>query len=429
MKKRDVYVVDGSRTPFLKARGKRGEFSASDLAVQTGRTLLMRQPFQASELDEVIMGCVMPETNEVNIARIIALRLGCGNSVPAWTVQRNCASGMQAIDAARLKIMSGESDLILAGGTEAMSRAPLLLSPEMTDWLAGWSMASSFAQKASQLMKIRPAFFAPVIALLKGLSDPIVGLSMGQTAENLAYRFNISREEMDEFALSSHQKVAAAIVNRQMVEIEPVISKAGIVYRQDDGVRNDSTLEKLARLRAVFDREFGKVTAGNSAQVTDGAALLLLASKDAVKKYHLPVLGRISDVQWAALEPEQMGLGPAYAIPPLLQRNKVSLKDVDAWEINEAFAAQVQANVLALQDEEFCKDVLGMDSALGEIEGAKLNREGGAIAIGHPVGASGARIVLHLLESMKRNSERTGVAAICIGGGQGGAVLLSGGES
>ncbi|MDX8388122.1 MAG: acetyl-CoA C-acetyltransferase [Ghiorsea sp.] len=429
MNKAPVYVVDGTRSPFLKARGEQGPFSASDLATYAARALLLRQPFDASDLDEVIMGCVMPSPDEVNIARIISLRLGCGPSVPAWTVQRNCASGMQAIDAARLKIMSGESDLILAGGTEAMSRAPLLLKAEMVNWLARWSRAKTWSQRSKTLLQLRPAFFAPIIGLLKGLSDPIVGLSMGQTAENLAHRFDVSREDMDAFALRSHQKVMGAVEKDLMHEIVPLISQAGDVYEHDDGVRADSTLEKLGSLRPVFDRNVGLVTAGNSAQITDGAAMLLLASEKAVKQYDLPILGQVDDVQWAGLDPAQMGLGPAYAIPPLLSRNKVSMDEIDAWEINEAFAVQIQANILALQDKQFCKEALGLDKAVGVIEEDKLNREGGAIAIGHPVGASGARIVLHLLESMKRNKEKKGVASICIGGGQGGAVLLSGGES
>ncbi len=419
MSKRKVYVVDGVRTPFLKARGKRGPFSASDLAVYAGRSLLMRQPFKPSEFDEVIMGCVMPEPDEMNIARIIALRLGCGKEVPAWTVQRNCASGMQSLDAARLKIQAGESNLILAGGTEVMSRAPLLLSHAMTDWLADFQRSKTLPQKLSALAKLRPAFFAPIIGIIKGLSDSVVGLSMGETAENLAYKYQINREEMDAFAVESHLKVVSGMESRGLQdEIVSIVDKHGHVYAGDDGVRPDSTLESLGKLRPVFDRKFGMVTAGNSAQITDGAAMLILASSQAVRKYKLPVLGTLDDVQWAGLAPEHMGLGPAYAIPPLLERNKLSVDDIDAWEINEAFAVQVLA---CLQDMK--------EKGVGDIPLDKLNREGGAIAIGHPVGASGARIVLHLLNSMQRNGEKRGVASLCIGGGQGGAVLLSGGES
>jgi len=419
MSKRKVYVVDGLRTPFLKARGKRGPFSASDLAVYAGRSLLMRQPFKPSDFDEVIMGCVMPEPDEMNIARIIALRLGCGKEVPAWTVQRNCASGMQSLDAARLKIQAGESNLILAGGTEVMSRAPLLLSHKMTDWLGDWQRSKTLDQKLKTLGKLRPAFFAPIIGILQGLSDSVVGLSMGETAENLAYKYQISREDMDAFAVESHLKVVSGMESRGLQdEIVSIVDKQGRVYDSDDGVRPDSTLESLGKLRPVFDRKFGMVTAGNSAQITDGAAMLILASAQAVRKYKLPVLGTIDDVQWAGLAPEHMGLGPAYAVPPLLQRHQLSIKDIDAWEINEAFAVQVLA---CLQDMK--------EKGVGDIPLDKLNREGGAIAIGHPVGASGARIVLHLLNSMKRNAEQRGIASICIGGGQGGAVLVSGGES
>jgi len=419
MSKRKVYVVDGLRTPFLKARGKRGAFSASDLAVYAGRSLLMRQPFKPSDFDEVIMGCVMPEPDEMNIARIIALRLGCGKEVPAWTVQRNCASGMQSLDAARLKIQAGESNLILAGGTEVMSRAPLLLSHAMTDWLADFQRCKTLPQKLSALAKLRPAFFAPIIGILKGLSDSVVGLSMGETAENLAYKYHVNREEMDAFAVESHLKVVSGMESRGLQdEIVSIVDKHGHVYAGDDGVRPDSTLESLGKLRPVFDRKFGMVTAGNSAQITDGAAMLILASSQAVRKYKLPVLGTLDDVQWAGLAPEHMGLGPAYAIPPLLARNKLGVDDIDAWEINEAFAVQVLA---CLQDMK--------EKGVGDIPLDKLNREGGAIAIGHPVGASGARIVLHLLNSMQRNGEKRGVASLCIGGGQGGAVLLSGGES
>lgn len=427
MVKRKVYVVDGARTPFLKARGKRGPFAAADLAVQAGRALLMRMPFSPTEFDEVILGCVMPEPHEANIARIVALRLGCGKSVPAWTVQRNCASGMQAIDAARLKIMSGESELILVGGTEAMSRAPLLFQPDLVNWLADLNAAKTLPEKLKRFIRLRPGFLAPVISILKGLTDPVVGLNMGQTAENLAFKFGISREQMDEFSVQSHLKVHQAMANEEMDEIVTLVSDAGLIYAADDGVRPDSSLEKLAKLSAFFDRVYGMVTAGNSSQITDGAAMLVLASAAAVRKYKLPILGTVDDVQWAALEPEFMGLGPAYAIPPLLSRNHMVCEDVDAWEINEAFAAQVIANVLALQDAKFCKDALGLDAPFGEIRDSQLNREGGAIAMGHPIGASGARIVLHVLKAMQRRGEKVGVASICIGGGQGGAVLVSGG--
>lgn len=420
-----VYIVDGLRTPQLKARGKPGPFSASDLAVMAGRLLLAKQSFQPDNLQEVVMGCVMPSEDEANISRIIALRLGCGQETPAYTVQRNCASGMQALDNAAQDIASGRCDLVLAGGTESMSRAPLLLNAKMVTWLASWWGAKNILARAKLLTKIRPSYFMPIIALLRGLTDPLVGLSMGQTAEKLAYRFKITRQEMDEFALMSHQRLAAAYdAGRMAEEVIPIYDHEGHFYTEDDGLRRDTTLEKLASLKPFFDKPFGLVTAGNSSQVTDGSTVLILASEEAVKRYQLPVLGRLVDVAWAGVDPAEMGLGPVHAVAALLKKQHLELKDIDYWEINEAFAAQVLACLRAMQDEEYCQKYLGLKKALGTIDLDRLNVDGGAIAIGHPVGASGARITLHLLRVLKRMKAARGIATLCIGGGQGGAMLL-----
>lgn len=423
---RPVYVVDGLRTPLLKARGKPGPFSGSDLAVAAGRELLARQPFLPSDLDEVIVGCVMPSADEANIARMISLRLGCGKEVPAWTVQRNCASGMQSLDNAAQDIGSGRSDLVLAGGTEAMSRTPLLVNDKMIAWMAAFSSSKSLWQKTKMLAALRPEHFKPIIALIRGLSDPLVGYSMGQTAELLAYRFGITRREMDEYAADSHQRYARSHdLGYLQDEIVALYDGKGRCYQDDDGLRRDSTPEKLATLKPFFDRKFGMVTAGNSSQVTDGAALLILASETAVKRYQLPVIGRIIDCQWAGVAPEVMGLGPAHAVVPLLQRHGLAKDDIDYWEINEAFSAQVIACFRAWEDPEYCREHFGgLAGAFGKVDPARVNVDGGGIAIGHPVGASGARIVLHLLNVLKRNNARRGVATLCIGGGQGGAMLI-----
>jgi len=421
---REVYIVDGYRTPFLKARGKPGVFSASDLAVQAGRELLKRQPFNAKELGEVVIGCTMPSPDEANIARVIALRLGCGDAMPAYTVQRNCASGMQAIDSALKDIASGRHELALAGGTEAMSRAPLLFNDNMVNWFAGFMASKTFGAKLKQVAKFRPQFLSPVVALLRGLTDATVNLNMGQTAENLAYRFDISRESMDEFSFNSHKKVVAAKENNYFGDLTTAYSQNGKYFDFDDGVRADSSLEKLATLKPFFDKKFGKVTAGNSSQVTDGAALLLLASKEAVKKYKLPVLAKIVNVEWAALDPTEMGLGPVYASQKVLEKYNMRMGDIDFWEINEAFSAQVIACAKAFASEEYCKEFFGLDSAIGQLDMSRLNVDGGAIALGHPVGASGARIVLRLANILKREKAKRGLASICIGGGQGGAVLI-----
>jgi len=428
-----IYVIDGARTPFLKARNKPGPFAASDLATMAGRTLLMRQPFAPSELDEVILGCAAPSVDEVNIGRVVALRMDCGQKVPGWTVMRNCASGMQALDSAIANIQSGRSNLVLAGGVDALSRTPLLFSDAMVLWLAELGAAKNLGQKAATLAKFRLSYLAPVIGIMKGLTDPNVGLLMGQTAENLAYRFDITRREMDEYSARSHSRVIRAQeagwflggdADRLPAEIVPIYETRGTVHQHDDGVRKDSTPDNLAKLKPFFDRKYGNVTAGNSSQVTDGAAWLLLATDEAVRRHGLKPIGRIVDSQWAALDPSQMGLGPVQSSTPLLQRHGLGLNDLDAWEINEAFAAQVLACIEAWKSDEYCRDELGTDGALGELDMEKLNIDGGAIALGHPVGASGARIVLHLLHVLKRNKGKRGIASICIGGGQGGAMLV-----
>jgi len=420
-----VYVVDGARTPFLKGRNAPGPFSASDLAVQAGRALLIRQSFAASDLDEVILGCASPSPDEVNIGRVVALRLGCGHKVPAWTVMRNCASGMQALDSAMANIQNGRAQLVLAGGVDALSHAPLLYSPAMVRWFALMMQAKTIAQKAGVFAKLRPAqLLSPVIGLLKGLTDPNIGLLMGQTAENLAWRFGISRHDMDQFSVGSHQRAVAARAAGHLGEIVPLLDAQGTVYGEDDGVRADSNLAGLSRLKPFFDRRYGRVTPGNSSQISDGAAWLILASQAAVDKWRLEPLGRITDSQWAALDPAQMGLGPVHAATPILQRNGLALDDVDLWEINEAFAAQVLGCLAAWESDTYCREQLDLPAAFGSLPRARLNVDGGAVAVGHPVGASGARIVLHLLLALRAAKARRGVAAICIGGGQGGAMLV-----
>jgi len=421
---RNVYIVDGARTPFLKSKNVPGVFSASDLAVQAGRELLARHSFSTNIIDEVVVGCVMPGVEEANIGRVIALRLGCNKTMPAWTVQRNCASGMQALDSAAKDIACGRHHLVLAGGTEAMSRAPLLYSNAMTVWIAGLMQARGYQDKLKQYARFRPYFLKPVIALLKGLTDPIVNLSMGQTAENLAFQFGITREEMDQFALASHQRVAAAQDEQHLKEVTTIFGTKSDFYVSDDGVRRDSSMQKLAQLKPFFDKKFGSVTAGNSSQVSDGAAMLLLASEEAVQKYQLPVLACIRDVEWSGVDPAVMGLGPVHATHHLLKRHGLTLDQIDYWEINEAFAAQVLACLSAFESDEYCKEKLGEPHALGVINRDRLNVDGGAVALGHPVGASGARIVLHLANVLQRQKAKLGIATICIGGGQGGAMLI-----
>lgn len=423
--RRPVWIVDGLRTPFLKARGKPGPFSAVDLAVACGRPLLMRQPFEADAFDEVILGCAAPRAEESNPARYAGLRLGCGYRVPAWTVQRNCGSGMQSIDSAARAIADGRAELVLAGGAESMSNIPLLFNRAMTDWLGDWGRAKTLGARLRTLGDLRPGHFAPVLSIILGLTDSYVKLGMGQTAEILADRFGISRPDMDAFALESHMRVARAQEDGTFKdEVVPIIDNDGHLFEADDGVRPDNTMEQLAKLRPAFEPPFGKITAGNSSQITDGAAWVILASDDAVRRHNLTPLAELRDSQWAGVDPAQMGLGPAHAVAPLMMRNALAMEDVDLVEINEAFAAQVLAVLAALKDPDYCRNEIGLDGAVGEIDRARLNVDGGAIALGHPVGVSGTRVVLHLVRALRQRGAKRGIAALCIGGGQGGAMLL-----
>jgi acetyl-CoA C-acetyltransferase len=424
-----IYVVDGARTPFLKSKNRPGPFAAADLATQAGRALLARQPFAPDELDEVILGCAAPSVDEVNIGRVAALRMGCGQKVPGWTVMRNCASGMQALDSAINNILAGRSSVVLAGGVDALSRAPLLYGDKMVLWFSDMAAARSTGQRLARFARLPVAsLIKPVIGIMKGLTDPMVGLLMGQTAENVAHRFGITREQMDAYSVQSHERVIKAQDNGTLApgggEVEALYDPKGNVYTLDDGVRRDASIQNLAKLKPFFDRKYGNVTPGNSSQITDGAAWLILASEEIVRNNNLRPIGRIVDSEWAGLDPAQMGLGPVHAATPILQRNRLRLNEVDYWEINEAFAAQVLGCLAAWKDEQYCREELGLDKPLGEINPERLNVDGGAIALGHPVGASGARIVLHLLKILKRNKARRGMASICIGGGLGGAMLV-----
>lgn len=420
-----VYLIDGARTPFLKARGRPGPFTPVDLAVQCGRPLLARQPYDRDLFDLVILGCVNVIADEMNPARVAALRLGLPEKTVAFTVQINCGSGMQSIDTAYRYIRSGDHQMILAGGTEALSHAPLTLRQSAVEWFGQMNAAKGPLEQAKALAGLRPEFLKPVIGLERGLTDPITRLNMGQTAEVLAHRFGIDRRSADTYAMQSHHRLAAAQADGSLDdEVMPAFDRDGTVYSQDDGVRPDSDLDGLAKPKPVFEAPFGKVTAGNSSQITDGASWCILASERAVADHGLTPLAQIVDSEWAGLDPSIMGLGPVLAATPMAQRNELGVDDVDLWELNEAFAAQVLSCLAAWDDDAFCQEVLGLDRAFGQIDRDRLNIDGGAISLGHPVGTSGNRIVLHLANAMKKRGAKRGIATECIGGGLGGAMLL-----
>ena len=421
-----LYIVDGVRTPFCKM----GTALAGADAVELGRTaaaaVLARTGLDPAQIDEVIFGCVGQPADAANASRVIALRAGVPDHVPAITVHRNCASGFEALTQAAEKVGAGRGHIFLVGGTESMTRYPLLYNERATRKYGELAKAKTPAQKIGGLLKFRASDFAPKVTLQLGLTDPVVGQNMGQTAETLARDWKITRDAQDQFALQSHQRAAAAR-GRLAEELWPVYPRGGkkpAAVAEDNGVRDNQTMEALAKLRPVFEKRGGTVTAGNASQITDGAVALLVMSEEGLRKTGLTPIGRLVDYAYAGCEPARMGLGPVYAIAKAEQRSGLGLEDAELIEINEAFAAQVLACRAAAESPEFGRKHLGRAGALGEIPNEKLNVNGGGIALGHPVGASGARLVLTALKELRRRHAKRALVSLCVGGGQGGALWL-----
>lgn len=422
-----IAIIDGVRTPFTKAGGVLKDVEADDLGAYVVKELMSRTGFPADEIETVVVGNAVQPVTATNVARIIALKAGLPKEIPAFTVQRNCASGFEAITSGTNKLLAGETDVVLAAAAESMSRIPILYSNALREWLMGFFRARSIGQKLAHLAKLRPGFFKPVIGLELGLSDPVCGLNMGLTAEILANDFAISREEQDAFALESHMKAKAAIEEGRMAEEVmslPVPPKYKKVQEQDDGPRFNQTNEALAKLKPYFDRVAGTVTAGNASQVTDGAVATLLMRESTAKERGLKPLGYLRDYSYAGLEGRRMGLGPVYSTARLLKETGMSMSDFSIIELNEAFASQALACVRASASAEFAKEQLGLDKALGEINPDILNVNGGAIALGHPVGATGMRLAVTTLRELRRRNKNLGLATLCVGGGQGGSLAL-----
>ena len=419
-----TWILGGVRTPFAKAGTALKRVPAYELGRIAVGEAIARADLDPARLDEVILGnCAMP-AEAANSARVAALRAGVPEPVPAFTVHRNCASGMEAVASAACRIAAGEAKLVLAGGMESMSRIPLQFPLEYSDWLEGVMRARSPLAKLGAFARFRPRLLAPRIALAEGLTDLVCGLNMGQTAEVLAREFRISRERQDAYALQSHQRAVAAR-ERLREEIVPVFPPPACEPLRDDvGPREGQTPEALAKLKPYFDRRSGTVTVGNSCQVTDGAVALLVGDDDAAATWTSAPLGRLSAFAFAGLSPARMGLGPVFAIAKALARANLTLADMELIEINEAFAAQVLACIAAAASPAFARAELGRDRALGEIPEERLNVNGGAIALGHPVGSSGARLLLTLLLELRRRNLKRGLAALCVGGGQGAAFVL-----
>ena len=423
---RDVVVVAGLRTPLGKAGGVFDKLGAVELGSMAMRELLARTPVSGNDIDQVIIGNVIQPAEAANISRVIALTTGVPRQVPAHTVHRNCASGMQAITDAAEKIQLGRADVVLAGGVESMTHAPLLFDDRFRAAMAKWSRAKALPQKLSVLAGLARAPWKPRISLLEGLTDPTVGMGMGQTAELLAREFGVTRAEQDAYALMSHQRAAAGWsdgwFDDEVMHLFAPPSYADV--HRDEGIRAGQTLQALAKLKPAFDRPLGTVTAGNSSQITDGAAMLILSHREKAEAEGWPIMGYLRDWAYTGCDPARMGLGPVFATHRLLASGGLSMSDITRMEINEAFAVQVLACLKAMESEAFAAEQLG-GKAIGVPDMDRLNVHGGAVAIGHPVGVSGARLVLTLLGQLQKDTGGgLGVATLCIGGGQGGAILI-----
>ena len=423
---RPVVVLGGLRTPWVKAGANLSDVHAAELARLPAEELILRLGVPLEQIDEVIFGNVSQPADAMNIARVIALRLGIPQPVPAHTVQRNCASGMESVSQAFDKIRHGQADLILAGGTESMSGVPLLFGERAKRKFVNLARARTALAKAGAVVGFRPADFKPVIALEVGLTDGFCGQNMGDTAENLAREFSIGRAAQDQFALESHRRaVAAAEAGFFTDEIAPVYPPPDFgEVAADIGPRPQQSIEALAKLRPYFDRQYGTVTPGNSCSITDGGCALVLASEEKARALGIEPLGAIRSYAYRGCPPHRMGLGPAFATPQALDQVGWRLDEVDRIELNEAFAVQVLANQCAFESAEFAEKELGRSEPIGKLDHSRLNVNGGAIALGHPVGATGARLVLTLLHELKRSGLRRGLATLCVGGGQGGAMLV-----
>jgi acetyl-CoA C-acetyltransferase/acetyl-CoA acyltransferase len=418
-------VLAGARTPFAKAFGALANVPADQLGRVAVDAVIPRAGVQPSDVGEVVFGNVAGQADASNIARVIALRSGIPHSRIAHTVNRNCASGMEAVISAWQILAEGRAELAVAGGTESMSNVPLLFSRRARDFFLDLRKAGFWGRLGLVFGRMRPSLFKPVPGLELGLTDPVCGLNMGQTAEVLAKEFGITRAEQDEFALKSHERAVAAwkrgFFNDEVVPI-PAELAGGSAVKMDTGPRPNQSLEALAKLKPIFDRENGTVTPGNSCQITDGAAALVVTPAD--KLAGRRPLGFVRDFALAGCDPRRMGLGPVFAIHKLLRKSGMRLADFDLVEINEAFAAQVLACKKAMASDDFARRELGDDKLVGDLDPERLNVNGGAIALGHPVGASGTRLILTLLRALRDRGLKRGLAALCVGGGQGAAMWV-----
>ena len=422
---RRVAVIAGCRTPFARAGTALSQMSPVQLGTVAVRELINRAELDTSIVDGLIFGTVVPSILAPNVAREVTLEAGLPPTVPAFSVSRACASSNQAITSAAESILHGYGDVYVTGGVEILSDVPMLLSRSMRDALLSASKAKTLGGRAKALAGIRPKDLAPITP---AIAEPSTGETMGESAERMAKENGITREAQDRWALRSHQLAAQGTADgRLTAEIVPTFipPKYEQVIEKDNGIRSDTTAEKLAALKPVFDRRYGSVTAGNASPLTDGASAVLLMSEERAKDLGYEPLGYIRSWHYTALSPkDQLLQGPAYAAPVALDRAGVTMKDIELWEIHEAFAAQVLSNLQAMDSDEFARTKLGRDRRTGIIDEDRINVMGGSIAIGHPFGATGARLTTTLLNEMKRRDVNVGLITVCAAGAMGFAMVL-----
>ncbi len=420
-----VAVIRGLRTPFAKSGTHYAHLSALDLGKMVVAELMERSGINPASVQEVVFGNVIPSVKAPNIAREVILGTGLPKKIPGYTVGKACASANQAIASAADLIYRGYADTVIAGGAESLSDVPILFSKNFAEALVGASKQRSVTGKVGSFRKIRPKDLAPDTP---AIAESTTGLTMGESAEKMAKENQISRDAQDRFALQSHQRAANATASgRFKDEVMTVVVPPSFdtIVESDNLIRADSTLDALSKLRPVFDRKYGTITAGNASPLTDGAAAVLLMSEEKAKAEGFKPIGFIRSYAFAATDPfDQLLQGPVFALPTALERARIGLKDIGVIEMHEAFAAQVLSNIQWMGSKKIAQEKLGRSEPVGEIDPQKINRTGGSIALGHPFGATGARIVTTVCNELQHSGEQYGLVTVCAAGGMGVAMVL-----
>jgi len=421
---RRVAIVAGLRTPFTRSGTTFRALTAQELGKLVVAELVQRTSLDPNDVDTLVFGTVVPSVLAPNIAREVSLLPLLPKGIPAVTVSRACASANQAITDAADQILLGHADVAIAGGAESLSNVPILHSRGFADAVVAASRAKSAAKRLGALARIRPRDLVPVTP---AIAEPSTGETMGQSAEKMAKLNHISREEQDQFALRSHRLAAAGTLDGRLTSEMMAVyvpPKFETISTTDNGIRSDTTHDQMQALKPVFDRRYGSVTAGNSSPLTDGAAAVLLMSEEAARAAGYAPLAFIKSYAYAALDPgEQLLMGPVLATPVALDRAGLTLKEIDLVEMHEAFAAQVLSNLQGLESREWAQRA-GYLHPVGEVDRARLNVMGGSIAIGHPFGATGARITMTLINELRRRGGQFGLMTVCAAGGMGFAMVL-----